>query len=410
MHTAVYERRPETGCVSHTHSPCATAFAVAGRPSLCWSEAAARFGMEEGVPVAAYGPRGSQESVNNIRGVITPRSKAVLLANHGILAFHESSADAVRVCTALEETAQLALYASALGGPQLIPPEMLAYTQQRVAEFAAAIILIARQTANFPLAGDNAASETCGERRYRLVVDRLAITRDDVLGRAHALHHAIVDPNDPIADCLQCFEIVGYDKDRAVVREILEKSVALCAESLVADRERFVHDQDIRVGMGANGKCKSRRHAARIEFERLIKEVANTREGGDFGKPRLDGGAPHAENGAADQSIFPAGQLIIEAGAKSEDRRNPPLDLHTAERRQSYAADDLQERGFAGAVAADDANAFAAANLEADVPQHPMLMVELLPMPEDCLFELIVAPHIELERLADPVAADDEIR
>ncbi len=138
MHTAVYERRLETGCVIHTHSPFATAFAVAGRPILCWSEAAARFGMEDGVPVAAYGPRGSQESVNNIRGVITPRSKAVLLANHGILAFHESSADAVRVCTALEETAQLALYASALGGPQLIPPEMLAYTQQRVAEFAAA--------------------------------------------------------------------------------------------------------------------------------------------------------------------------------------------------------------------------------------------------------------------------------
>ncbi|HLZ70956.1 MAG TPA: class II aldolase/adducin family protein [Dehalococcoidia bacterium] len=138
MHTVVYEQRPETGCVIHTHSPFATAFAVAGRPILCWSEAAARFGMEEGVPLAAYGPRGSQESVNNIRGVITPKSKAVLLANHGILAFHERSADAVRVCVALEETAQLALYASALGGPQQIPPEMLAYTQQRVAEFAAA--------------------------------------------------------------------------------------------------------------------------------------------------------------------------------------------------------------------------------------------------------------------------------
>ena len=54
--------------------------------------------------------------------------------------------------------------------------------------------------------------------------------------------------------------------------------------------------------------------------------------------------------------------------------------------------------------------AFAAANLETDVPQHPMLMVELSPMPEDRLFELIVAPHIELERLADPVAADDKFR
>ena len=37
-------------------------------------------------------------------------------------------------------------------------------------------------------------------------------------------------------------------------------------------------------------------------------------------------------------------------------------------------------------------------------------MVELLPMPEDRLFELVIAPHIELERLADAIAANDNIR
>ncbi len=138
MHTVVYQEKDATGCVIHTHSPYATAFAVAGRPILCWSEAAARFGLEDGVPVAAYGPRGSQESVENIRKVLTPKSRAVLLANHGVLAFHADAEMAVRVCVALEETAQLALYASALGGAQEIPAAMLAYTQQRVADFAAA--------------------------------------------------------------------------------------------------------------------------------------------------------------------------------------------------------------------------------------------------------------------------------
>jgi hypothetical protein len=39
-----------------------------------------------------------------------------------------------------------------------------------------------------------------------------------------------------------------------------------------------------------------------------------------------------------------------------------------------------------------------------------MLMVELLPMPEDRLLELIIAPHIELERLADAITADDKVR
>jgi hypothetical protein len=31
-------------------------------------------------------------------------------------------------------------------------------------------------------------------------------------------------------------------------------------------------------------------------------------------------------------------------------------------------------------------------------------------MPEDRLIELIVVPHIELERLADAVAANDKLR
>ena len=35
MHTAMYHDRPDVGCVVHTHSPYATAFAVANRPIAC---------------------------------------------------------------------------------------------------------------------------------------------------------------------------------------------------------------------------------------------------------------------------------------------------------------------------------------------------------------------------------------
>ena len=56
MHTAMYADSPDVGCVIHTHSPYATAFAVANRPIDCWIEALAMFGLPEGVPVAGYGP------------------------------------------------------------------------------------------------------------------------------------------------------------------------------------------------------------------------------------------------------------------------------------------------------------------------------------------------------------------
>ncbi|MFI5269565.1 MAG: class II aldolase/adducin family protein [Chloroflexota bacterium] len=137
MHTTIYEQKDDTGCVVHTHSPYATAFAVANKPIQCWSEAAARWGLDDGVPVAAYGPRGSQESLDNIRDVLTPKSKAVLLGNHGILAFGQTAQSTVGVCVALVETAQLALYASVIGQPQVIPPHMLSYAQERMQAFAA---------------------------------------------------------------------------------------------------------------------------------------------------------------------------------------------------------------------------------------------------------------------------------
>ena len=42
MHTAMYADHPDVGCVLHTHSPYATAYAVAHRPIGCWVEALLR--------------------------------------------------------------------------------------------------------------------------------------------------------------------------------------------------------------------------------------------------------------------------------------------------------------------------------------------------------------------------------
>ncbi|MGB8385432.1 MAG: class II aldolase/adducin family protein, partial [Dermatophilaceae bacterium] len=67
MHTAMYHDQPDVGCVVHTHSPFATAYAVARRPIGCWVEALAMFGLPDGVPVTGYGPRGSEQAVAEIR-------------------------------------------------------------------------------------------------------------------------------------------------------------------------------------------------------------------------------------------------------------------------------------------------------------------------------------------------------
>ena len=134
MHTAIYADQPEVGCVLHTHSPYATAYAVAHRPIGCWVEALAMFGLASGVPVAGYGPRGSDEAVANIRAAVTG-GPAVLLANHGVLVFHRTPDLAILIGSVVEEAAQAGINAGPLGGPVEIPGDLRAAALQRAVAF-----------------------------------------------------------------------------------------------------------------------------------------------------------------------------------------------------------------------------------------------------------------------------------
>jgi L-ribulose-5-phosphate 4-epimerase len=135
MHTAMYQDDPEVGCVLHTHSPYATAYAVARRRIGCWIEALAMFGLPDGVPVAGYGPRGSAEAVANIRAAVIPGVPAVLLANHGVLVFHRTPDLAILVGGVVEEAAQAGINAAGIGGPVEIAEDMRAAALQRAMAF-----------------------------------------------------------------------------------------------------------------------------------------------------------------------------------------------------------------------------------------------------------------------------------
>lgn len=138
MHTALYQDHDDVSCVIHTHSPYATAFAVAHREIECWIEALAMFGLADGVPLAAYGPRGSDAAVANIRAAIRPGVPALLLANHGVLVFHRTPELAVQAGGVVEEAAQAAITAQALGGPVALPESMRAAALQRAMAFDSA--------------------------------------------------------------------------------------------------------------------------------------------------------------------------------------------------------------------------------------------------------------------------------
>lgn len=137
MHTCVYRARPGTNAVIHTHSPRTTSFALAHRPLPCVYEAFLRFGITEDVPVAAWGPRGSAEAVGFIVEQLQahPSVPAVLLANHGLLAFSSDALATAQLIVIMEEAAQLTLDAQTIGGVQAFPAGALEQERRHMQQF-----------------------------------------------------------------------------------------------------------------------------------------------------------------------------------------------------------------------------------------------------------------------------------
>ncbi|GAC1342879.1 MAG: L-ribulose-5-phosphate 4-epimerase [Ktedonobacteraceae bacterium] len=137
MHSCVYRQRPEVNAVIHTHSPRTTSFALAHQPLPCVYEAFLRFGITEDIPVADWGPRGSQESVNAIVEQLKrhPTVPAVLLANHGLLAFSRDPLATAQLIVIMEEAAQLTLDARTLGGEKSFPADALERERKHMQQF-----------------------------------------------------------------------------------------------------------------------------------------------------------------------------------------------------------------------------------------------------------------------------------
>jgi L-ribulose-5-phosphate 4-epimerase len=137
MHAGAYRARNGVGSVMHTHSPQVTSFALAHKPLPCVYEAFLRFGIMEDIPVADWAPRGSRESVTNIIDQMTkhPTVPAVLLGNHGLLAFSHNPQMTAQLIVIMEEAAELTLAAEALGGPKAFPADALERERKHMQQF-----------------------------------------------------------------------------------------------------------------------------------------------------------------------------------------------------------------------------------------------------------------------------------
>ena len=133
LHRAVLAARPGAAAVVHTHSPHATALAMARRPIPACHYMVALFGGED-VRVSGYETFGSEALAQAAVAALDGRS-ACLLANHGALVVAEDLARAMWLAAELETLARQYLLSLAAGGPVLLDECEMAEARQAFAGY-----------------------------------------------------------------------------------------------------------------------------------------------------------------------------------------------------------------------------------------------------------------------------------
>lgn len=123
MHLLIYRERADVRAVCHAHPPHASAFAVAGlaidQPIL--SEVILALGC---VPLAAYGTPSTSELTEAMQPLVKYHN-ALLMANHGAVAYGAELWQSFDRLETLEHTAKIAILARALGGAKNLPADAI---------------------------------------------------------------------------------------------------------------------------------------------------------------------------------------------------------------------------------------------------------------------------------------------
>jgi len=121
LHLMIYQERADVMAVVHAHPPISTAFAICRRPLKERYLTEMVLGLGE-VPVTDFAMLSTDEVPDSVRPFVQDHS-AVLLANHGVLAWGPTLWSAFDRLEVVEQTAKIYLCVDQLGGGAEISPE-----------------------------------------------------------------------------------------------------------------------------------------------------------------------------------------------------------------------------------------------------------------------------------------------
>jgi L-ribulose-5-phosphate 4-epimerase len=133
MHTLIYREFPEIGAIVHTHSHYSTVVSTI-RPCLPAILTEVCVAVGPSIPVTRYGLTGLEDIGWSVVEEMTPSSKAIILKNHGLIAFGSTFDEALGVAEIVEEAARVYIHALAANGgrePELVPADLIPDMRER---------------------------------------------------------------------------------------------------------------------------------------------------------------------------------------------------------------------------------------------------------------------------------------
>lgn len=143
MHLMIYRIRPDVKAIVHAHPTTATGFAAAGialdKPLV--SEVVLALGS---VPLARYATPGTQALCDSLEPLVADHN-AILMANHGVVAYAEDLLTAYMNMETVEHFAKISLTAHLLGREQVLNEQQVADLMQTRKKLQAAKMAVLKR-------------------------------------------------------------------------------------------------------------------------------------------------------------------------------------------------------------------------------------------------------------------------
>ncbi len=133
LHLALYRNRRDIGAIVHAHSEYATIFAALGESIVPVHYQMALSGYE--VRCAPYATYGTEQLAQNVLQTMGTSERAILLANHGLVAVGPDLATAYQSALDVEWMARLLYRARSIGRPRVLTPDEIAAVREQFRQY-----------------------------------------------------------------------------------------------------------------------------------------------------------------------------------------------------------------------------------------------------------------------------------